>query len=61
MSKRVYCITSFEKTKDGLNEELFKILQSLEPQTIREDGCIQYIYCYKTYNSSKMQLEKAFQ
>ena len=42
MSKRVYCIASFE-AKDGLNEELFKVLQSLEPQTIREDGCIQYI------------------
>ena len=36
MSKRVYCIASFE-AKDGLNEELFKVLQSLEPQTIRED------------------------
>lgn len=30
MSKRVYCIASFE-AKDGLNEELFKVLQSLEP------------------------------
>lgn len=42
MSKKIYCIASFE-AKDGLNEELFKVLQSLEPQTIREDGCIQYI------------------
>ena len=42
MSKKIYCIASFE-AKEGLNEELFKVLQSLEPQTIREDGCIQYI------------------
>ena len=43
MSKRVYCIASFE-AKDGLNDELFKVLQSLEPQKNREDGSIQYIF-----------------
>ena len=37
MSKRVYCIASFE-AKDGLNEELFKVLQSLEQQTIFQRG-----------------------
>ena len=42
MSKKIYCIASF-KAKDGKVEELFKILQALEPQTIREDGCIQYL------------------
>ncbi len=30
MSKKIYCIASFE-AKEGLNEELFKVLQSLEP------------------------------
>lgn len=42
MSKKLYCIASF-KAKEGKEEELFKTLQALEPQTLREDGCIQYI------------------
>ena len=42
MSKKVYCIASFE-AKDGKENELLEILQALEPKTIREDGCIQYI------------------
>lgn len=42
MSKKLYCIASF-KAKNGKETELFKVLQSLEPQTLREDGCIQYI------------------
>lgn len=41
MSKKLYCIASF-KPKEGKFEELFKTLQALEPQTLREDGCIQY-------------------
>jgi quinol monooxygenase YgiN len=31
------------KAKDGKENELFNVLQSLEPNTLREDGCIQYI------------------
>jgi len=42
MSKKVYCIASFE-AKDGKENELLEVLQALEPKTIREDGCIQYI------------------
>lgn len=42
MSKKVYCIASF-KPKEGKEEELFEVLQSLEAKTTREDGCIQYI------------------
>ncbi|MGA1931784.1 putative quinol monooxygenase [Arcobacter sp. YIC-464] len=42
MSKKVYCIASF-KAKEGKEQELIEVLQGLEPQTTREDGCIQYI------------------
>ncbi len=42
MSKKLYCIASF-KPKTGKESELFKVLQSLEPNSIREDGCVQYI------------------
>lgn len=42
MSKKIYCIASF-KAKEGKEKELIDVLRSLEPQTLREDGCIQYI------------------
>ncbi|RXJ58036.1 putative quinol monooxygenase [Candidatus Marinarcus aquaticus] len=42
MSKKIYCIASF-KPKKGKFNELFRTLQALEPQTQREDGCIQYL------------------
>ncbi|MPW31779.1 antibiotic biosynthesis monooxygenase [Agarivorans sp. B2Z047] len=41
MSKKIYCIAMF-KPKAGKQNELFKVLQALEPNTLREDGCIQY-------------------
>lgn len=41
MSSKVYCIAQFQP-KAGKENELFKILQGLEPNTLREDGCIQY-------------------
>jgi quinol monooxygenase YgiN len=41
MSKIVYCIAQFTP-KDGKFEELFARLKSLEPDTLREDGCISY-------------------
>ena len=41
MSQRVYCIAQFEP-KPGKLEELFRVLQALEPETLREDGCVQY-------------------
>ena len=46
MSKKIYCIASFE-AKDGKEKELFEVLQSLEPKTTREDGCIQYVVTKK--------------
>lgn len=42
MSKKVYCVAQF-LPKDGQEDALFKVLQSLEPNTQREDGCIQYL------------------
>ncbi|TBR45113.1 antibiotic biosynthesis monooxygenase [Marinomonas agarivorans] len=42
MSKKVYCIAQFQP-KVGKEEALFKVLQSLEPNTLREDGCLQYV------------------
>ncbi|KHT63860.1 antibiotic biosynthesis monooxygenase [Photobacterium gaetbulicola] len=42
MSKKVYCIAQF-KPKAGREQELFAALQALEPNTLREDGCLQYI------------------
>ena len=42
MSKKVYCIAQF-LPKPGKEQELFKVLQSLEPNSLREDGCLQYI------------------
>lgn len=42
MSSKVYCLAQFQP-KPGKEKELFKVLQSLEPNTLREDGCLQYI------------------
>ena len=42
MSKKVYCIAQFQP-KAGREQELFAVLQALEPNTLREDGCLQYI------------------
>lgn len=49
MSKKLYCIASFEP-KEGKFEELFSTLQALEPNTLREDGCLQYIVTRHTEN-----------
>ena len=37
MSKKVYCVAQFQP-KAGKADELFKVLQGLEPNTLREDG-----------------------
>ena len=42
MSKKVFCIAQF-RAKPGSEESLFKVLQALEPDAQREDGCIQYL------------------
>jgi len=41
MSSKLYCIASF-KPKEGKERELFEVLKALEPNTLREDGCLQY-------------------
>ena len=42
MSKKVYCIAQFQPKAGKLNQ-LFAVLQALEPNTLREDGCLQYV------------------
>ena len=41
MSKRIYCTAQFTP-KEGEFEKLFNRLKSLEADTLREDGCINY-------------------
>lgn len=41
MSSKVYCVAQF-LPKSGKEAELFAVLQSLEPNTLREDGCLSY-------------------
>lgn len=41
MSSKVYCVAQF-LPKEGQEKALFRVLQSLEPNTLREDGCIAY-------------------
>ncbi|WP_087025743.1 putative quinol monooxygenase [Thaumasiovibrio subtropicus] len=41
MSKKVYCLAQFQP-KPGKLYELFTVLQQLEPNTLREDGCLEY-------------------
>ena len=42
MSKKLYCHAQF-KPKPGKEREFFEVLKALEPNTLREDGCISYI------------------
>ena len=41
MSKKVYCIAQF-LPKPSKEAELFKVLQGLEANTLREDACLHY-------------------
>ncbi len=41
MSEKIYCVAGF-KPKPGKEEAVFKALQTLEPNTHREDACIHY-------------------
>ncbi len=41
MSKILYCIAQFTP-KEGKFDELFEILKALEPDTLREEGCLSY-------------------
>ncbi|MBU1667693.1 antibiotic biosynthesis monooxygenase [bacterium] len=49
MSKKLYCIASFEP-KEGKFEALFTTLRALEPNSLREDGCLQYIVTHHIQN-----------
>ena len=42
MSKKVYCLAQFQP-RPGKEQALFQVLQALEPNTLREDGCLQYV------------------
>ena len=42
MSQKVYCIAQFQP-KEGKLDELFEVLKALEPNSNREDGCLQYL------------------
>ena len=50
MSKRLYCIAQFTP-KEGKFEALFETLKALEPDTLREDGCIYYRVTKQIENS----------
>jgi quinol monooxygenase YgiN len=41
MSKILYCIAQF-RAKEGKEEALFEVLKALEPDTLREEGCLRY-------------------
>ena len=41
MSKRLYCIAQFTP-KEGKFDQLFETLKALEPDSLREDGCVYY-------------------
>ena len=41
MSKKLYCIAQFTPKK-GKMDLLFETLKALEPDTLREEGCISY-------------------
>lgn len=41
MSSIVYCVAQF-LPKEDKEQALFEVLQGLEPNTLREDGCLQY-------------------
>ncbi|MCR9910577.1 antibiotic biosynthesis monooxygenase [Vibrio campbellii] len=42
MTNRVYVLAQF-KPKEGKEAELFEVLKALEPDSYREEGCIQYM------------------
>ncbi|WP_457597006.1 putative quinol monooxygenase [Hydrogenimonas sp.] len=49
MSKKIYCLARF-RPKSGKEKALFEVLKALEPDTLREDGCLQYIVTRRIEN-----------
>jgi len=50
MSKILYCIAQFTP-KEGKMDILFEILKALEPDTLREEGCLRYRVTKQIANS----------
>jgi len=50
MSKILYCIAQFTP-KEGKLNALFEILKALEPDTLREKGCLSYRVTKQIENS----------
>lgn len=53
MTNRVYVLAQFQ-AKQGKEAELFDILQALEPDAYREEGCIQYMLTRQISHPSAM-------
>jgi len=56
MTSRVYVFAQF-KPKEGKEAELFEVLQALEPDAYREEGCIQYMLTRQITHPSAMNSE----
>ncbi|MGR5212536.1 putative quinol monooxygenase [Vibrio rotiferianus] len=54
MTSRVYVLAQF-KPKDGKEVELFEVLKALEPDSYREEGCIQYMLTRQIDHPSAMR------
>jgi len=50
MSKTLYCIAQFTP-KEGKFDVLFETLKALEPDTLREEGCLSYRVTKQIKNS----------
>lgn len=50
MSKILYCIAQFTP-KEGKYDALFTTLKALEPDTLREEGCLRYRVTKQIQNS----------
>jgi len=50
MSKIIYCIAQFTP-KAGKMDTLFNVLKNLEPNTLREEGCLSYRVTKQIKNS----------
>lgn len=51
MSQRLYCLAQF-LPKPGREAEAFRLLQALEANTLREDGCIHYRVTRLVHNAN---------
>jgi len=54
MTSRVYVLAQF-KPKEGKEAELFSVLKALEPDSYREEGCVQYMLTRQIDHPSAMR------